>query len=100
MKSQDFVTNQHYNAIFVIINRLTKYTHMISFCENYEAEQLKYVILNRLIQYYEIFKELTSDKNKLFTFKYWQTFVLMLKARLRLFTMYYLRANEQLKRIN
>ena len=70
LKSQNFVTDQHYDAILMIINRFTKYTHIISFCENYEAEQLKYVILNRLIQYHKILKELTSDKNKLFTFKY------------------------------
>ena len=69
-KSQNSVTGQHYDAILVIIDRLTKYAHLISFCEDYEAEQLKYVILNRLIRYHEILKGLTSDRNKLFTFKY------------------------------
>ena len=99
-KSQDFVIDQHYDVIFVIIDRFTKYTHSISFCEDYKAKQLKYVILNRLIRYYRIFKELTSDRDKLFTFKYWQTFILILGTRLRLFTAYHLRTDEQTERIN
>ena len=84
----------------MIIDRLTKYAHLIPFCKDYEAEQLKYVILNRLIRYYEILKELTSDRDKLFTFKYWKTFVSMLEVRLRLFTAYHSRTDEQTKRIN
>ena len=99
-KSQNSVTDQHYDAIFMIIDRFTKYAHLISFCENYEIKQLKYVILNRLIRYHEIFKELTSDRNKLFTFKYWQTFISMLETRLHFFTAYHSRTNEQTKQIN
>ena len=99
-KSQDSVTDQHYNAIFMIIDRFTKYTHLISFCEEYNSKQLKYIILNRLIRYHEIFKKLTSDKNKLFTSKYWKIFVSMLEARLRFFTAYHSRTDEQTERIN
>ena len=84
----------------MIIDRLTKYAHLISFCKDYGAEQLKYVILNRLIRYHKIPKELTSDRDKLFTFKYWQTFISMLEARLRLFTAYHPRTDEQTERIN
>ena len=47
-----------------------KYTHLISFYENYKAKQLKYISLNRLIRYHKILKGLTSYKDKLFTFKY------------------------------
>ena len=99
-KSQNFITDQHYNTILVMINHFTKYTYLISFCENYKAEQLKYVILNQLIRYHEILKGLTSDRNKLFTFKYWQIFILILKVRLRFFTIYHPQTDEQTKQIN
>ena len=99
-KSQNSVTDQHYDAILIIIDRLTKYAHLISFCEDYETEQLRYIILNRLIRYHEILKELTIDRNKLLIFKYWQTFISMLRARLYLFTAYHSRTDEPTKQIN
>ena len=49
IKVAEFVTDQHYNAILMIIDRFTKYTYLISFYEDYGAKQLKCVILNRLI---------------------------------------------------
>ena len=59
-----------YNSIFIMINQLIKYTHIISFKEIYFSEQLEYVILNRLIQHNDIFKTLINNKNKLFTLKF------------------------------
>ena len=99
-KSQNLITDQHYNTILVIINRFTKYTHFISFRKEYDSKQLKYIIMNRLIRYHEILKRLTSDKNKFFTLKYWQIFVSMFKARFCLFITYHSRTNEQTKQIN
>ena len=99
-KSQNSVTGQHYNAIFVIIYRFTKYTHFISFREEYDSEQLRYILMNRLIRYHKILKELISDKDKLFTSKYWQTFVSMLRVKFRLFKVYHSRIDEQTKRTN
>ena len=84
----------------MIIDHFTKYMHFISFREEYDSEQLRYIFMNWLIRYHEILKELTSDKNKLFTLKYWQTFVSMLKVRLCLFTTYHSRTDEQTERIN
>ena len=84
----------------MIINRLTKYIYLMLFCEDYKVKQLKHIILNRLIQYHEILKRLTSDKDKLFTFKYWQTFISMLEIRLRLFEIYHTRTNKRTKQMN
>ncbi len=59
-----------YDSILVIINKLIKYLYIIACKKKFIAKQLKHIILNRLIQYYDIFKKLISDKNKLFTFNY------------------------------
>ena len=53
-----------------MIDKLIKYLYIIACKEKFIVEQLRYIVLNRLIQYYNIFKELTSDKDKLFTSKY------------------------------
>ncbi len=53
-----------------MINKFIKYLHIIACKKKFIAKQLKYIILNRLIQYYDISKKLTSDKDKLFTSNY------------------------------
>ena len=63
---EKFVTEVTYNNILMIINKLIKYSHLISFKKSYSADQLKYIMSNRLIRYYDILKEMTSDRNKLF----------------------------------
>ncbi len=59
-----------YNSILIMINKLIKYLHIIACKEKFIVEQLKYIVLNRLIRYYNILKELTSNRDKLFTSNY------------------------------
>ena len=70
LKSKKLIEEIIYNSILVMMNQLIKYTHIISFKEIYFSEQLKYVILNRLIQHNSISKTLVNDRNKLFTSKF------------------------------
>ena len=70
LKLIDFIIKKKYNSILIIINKFIKYFHIILFKKQYNAEQLKFIILNRFIQYYKISKTITSDINKLFTFNY------------------------------
>jgi len=59
-----------YNSILIMINKLIKYLHIIACKEKFIVEQLKYIILNRFIRYHNIFKGLTSNRDKLFTSNY------------------------------
>ncbi len=93
-------TNENYNSIFVIINRLTKYFHIISFKETYSTKQFEYIVLNKLIKYHEFFKKIISDKNKLFTSNYWKTLISLLNIKLRLFTTYHSKIDDQTKWTN
>jgi len=69
-KSTNLVTKDKYNLILIIIDKLIKYLYIIACKEKFTIKQLKYIVLNRLIQYYNIFKELISNRNELFTFNY------------------------------
>ena len=69
-KSKNSTNEETYDAILVMINHLIKYCHIILFKETYIVEQLKYIVLNRLIRYQGILKELINDKDKLFTSNY------------------------------
>ena len=69
-KSKNSTNEEAYDAILVMIDRLIKYCHIVLFKEIYNVEQLKYVVLNRLIRYQKISKEFINDKDKLFIFNY------------------------------
>jgi hypothetical protein len=83
-----------YNSILIIIDKLIKYLYIIACKEKFIAKQLKYIVLNWLIQYYNILKELASNKDKLFTSNYWKTLLLILETRLKMFIVYYLIINN------
>jgi len=92
-KSTNPTTRDKYDSILVIIDKLIKYLHIIACKEKFIAEQLKYIVLDRLTRYHDIPKGLTSDKDKLFTSNYWKTLLPMLGTRLRMSIAYYLVTN-------
>ena len=67
---KDSATGDSYDSILIMMDRLTKYSHIVPFKETYTAEQLRYIVLDRLIRYHRISKGLTSDWDKLFTSNY------------------------------
>jgi len=88
-KSTNLATGDKYDSILVMIDKLIKYSHIIACKDKFTAEQLGYIVLNRLIRYHDILKGLTSDKDKLFTSNYWKTLLSMLGTRLRMSTAYH-----------
>jgi len=69
-KSTNLATEERYDSILIMVDKLIKYLHIIACKEKFTAEQLRYIVLNRLIRYHDILKELISDKDKLFTSNY------------------------------
>jgi len=70
LKSTNLIIEDKYNLILIMINKFIKYLYIIACKEKFIIEQLKYIVLNQIIQYYNIFKELINDKDKLFTSNY------------------------------
>jgi len=70
LKSTNLVIKDKYNSILIIVDKLIKYSHIIACKKKFIAKQLRYIVLNRLIRYHNKFKELTSNKDKLFTSNY------------------------------
>ncbi len=70
LKSTNSIIEDKYNLILVIINKLIKYLYIIACKEKFTTKQLRYIVLNRLIRYHNILKELINDKDKLFTSNY------------------------------
>ena len=59
-----------YDTILIIVDKLTKYAYFILYKGTLTAEQLGFLVLDRLIRYYGILRKLISDRDKLFTSAY------------------------------
>lgn len=51
----------------VVVDRFTKEAEYIPFKNTYDATQLAYVFLDRVVRYHRIPKTIISDRDKLFT---------------------------------
>ena len=92
--SKDPINEKTYGSIFVMIDKLTKYIHVILFIKNYTVVQLKKIFLDKLIRYHELLKNIINDRNKFFTFNYEKTFIAKLKTKFKLSTVYHSKTND------
>jgi len=88
-KSRDLVTGDIFDLIMVIVDKLTKYTILIPYKETYKANQLGYILLDRLIRDHGIPESITSDRDRLFTSYYWKTLIATIGTKLRMSTAYH-----------
>jgi hypothetical protein len=98
--SKDPATGIEYNAIMVNIDRFTKGAEMIPFRNDYTAEQLGWILLDRLVRHHGIPKSIISDRDKLFTSNYWATLLAAIGTKRRLSTAYHPQTDGQTERTN
>ena len=70
---KDTVMDVKYDSILVVVDKLTKYAHFIPWREKSNAEDLAKVVLKKIICNHSIPQSIISDRDKLFTSKFWNT---------------------------
>ena len=98
--SEDTITDIKYNNILVVVDRLTKYTHFIPWKEKRNAKDLAKVILKEIITNHKKLQSIISDRDKLFTSKFWNTWTQQLGTKNKLSTAYHPRMDRQTERTN
>jgi hypothetical protein len=78
-----------FDLILVVIDRFTKYGYFISYKESLLIEELAYAFNKYIIGNYGISKEIISDKDKLFTSRFWKSLADQLGIYYKIFTGYY-----------
>ncbi|TDZ13344.1 Transposon Tf2-9 polyprotein [Colletotrichum orbiculare MAFF 240422] len=99
-KSQEPLTGVHYDSVLVIVERLTKYAYFIPYKESSTAEDLAYVFLRTIVSQHGLPQEIVSDRDKLFTSKFWKSLISQLGAKHRLSTAFHPQTDGQTERIN
>lgn len=99
-KSRDPATGVDYDAILVIVDRFTKYVEVIPCKKECTADQLGYLLLDRLVRHHGIPKTIISDRDKLFTSNYWTTLMALIGTKRKLLTAYHPQTDGQTERTN
>jgi len=89
-----------FNSILTIVDRLTKYTMFISFKETATAPVLTYTILQELVSNHGLSKEFITNRDKLFTSKFWETLTAELRINHKMLTAYHSQTDRQSKQMN
>ena len=98
--SKDPLTGVEYDSILVITERLTKYGYFVPYLEASDAEALAYTFLRVIIANHGLPEEIISDRDKLFTSKFWKSLMALLGANHKLSTAFHPQTDGQTERLN
>ena len=88
-KSKDLIRGITYNSIIVIVDRFTKYLIVVLFKETHTAEQLRHLLLDRLVRDHRVPIMIITDRDKLSTSNYWKTISAAMGTKLKMSTGYH-----------
>ncbi|KAI3815254.1 hypothetical protein L1987_14916 [Smallanthus sonchifolius] len=88
-------TRKGYDAIWVVVDRLTKSAHFLSIKETYSSERLADVYIKEVVSRYGVLVSIVSDRDTRFTSQFWKKFHEELGTRLNLSTAYHPQTDGQ-----
>lgn len=98
--SKEPITGIEYDSILVITDRLTKYAYMLPFKESSTAEDMAHAFLRTIVANHGTLDEVISDRDKLFTSKFWTTLIALLGTKHKLYTAFHPQTDGQTERLN
>jgi hypothetical protein len=88
------------DAIWVVIDRLSKVAHFLPIREDIKASQLADLYISRIVTLHGVPKKIVSDRGSLFTSKFWSSFQQAMGTRLSFSTAYHPQTGGQTERVN
>ena len=101
--TMDFVvglplTKGKYDAIWVIVDRLTKSAHFIPINERYSLENLANLYIKEIVSRHGVPVSIVSDRDPRFTSRFWKSFQECLGTKLNMSTAYHPQTDGQSER--
>ncbi|KAJ9552566.1 hypothetical protein OSB04_016611 [Centaurea solstitialis] len=91
-------TPRKYDAIWVIVDRLTKSAHFLAIRESFMSEQLAELYVKEVVRRHGVPVSIISDRDTRFTSRFWERFHADMGTRLHFSTAYHLQTDGQSER--
>ncbi|GKC73677.1 putative reverse transcriptase domain-containing protein [Tanacetum coccineum] len=88
-------TRSGHDAIWVVVDRLTKSAHFLAIREDYSTEKLARLYTDEIVALHGVLVSIISDRDARFTSRLWQTFQKALGTRLDMSTAYHPQTDGQ-----
>ena len=93
-------TKRGNNAIFVVIDCLSKVAHFLPVQESITASQLADLYISRIVSLHGVPLEINSDRGSLFTSHFWESFQTAMGTHLSFSTAFHPQSSGQVERVN
>src|ERR1041384_19431 len=93
-------TKKENNAIFFVIDRLSKVAPFLPVRESITASQLADLYVSRVVSLHGVPLEINSDRSSLFTSRFWECFQNAMGTNLSFSTAYHPQSSCQVERVN
>jgi hypothetical protein len=87
-------------VILVVVNRLTKYSHFIPLSHPYTVNSVITAFVDNIFKLHGMPQSIVTDRDRIFTSKFWQQIFKTLKVDLRMSTSYHPQTDGQTERVN
>ncbi|CAN6458921.1 unnamed protein product [Victoria cruziana] len=77
-------TRQKHDAIWVVVDKLSKYAHFLAICANMPLESLAELYISEIVRLYGIPRTIVSDRDPRFTSRFWKAFQNALGTQLKM----------------
>ncbi|KAK9055581.1 hypothetical protein SSX86_026665 [Deinandra increscens subsp. villosa] len=91
-------TAKGFDAIWVVVDRLTKSAHFIPIREKYSSKRMATVYINEIVSRHGVPVSIVSDRDTRFTSKFWREFQAEMGTKLLLSTAYHPQTDGQSER--
>ena len=98
--SKEPMTGVEYDSILVIVERLTQYVLLVPYKESSSAEELAYTFLRNVVANHGLPSEIISDRDKLFTSKFWIALIGLLGVKNKISMAFHPQTNSQIEQMN
>ncbi|CAJ2633456.1 unnamed protein product [Trifolium pratense] len=102
--SMDFITNlprsKGYEAILVIVDRLSKYAHFTPLKHPYTARSIAEVFVREVVRLHGIPLSIVSDRDPIFMSNFWQELFKLQGTKLKMSTSYHPESDGQTEVVN
>ncbi|KAI7909302.1 hypothetical protein M9X92_011710 [Pyricularia oryzae] len=97
---EKLLTRTKYDSILVIVDKLTKYAYFLLYKESSNAEKIAYIFLRVIVSNYGLPENIITDRDKLFTSRFWKSLMEQLGTNHKLLTAFHPQTDGQTERAN